>query len=145
MPIWATAIDTYTNPLQIMSTKVAFQILAAGQMQPYMIDSTSIALSRYNMQVAVACSGLKTTLALLAFTAMFVMIARLKWGANLFLVLAIIPFSVLINGLRIAMIGIVGNTWGEEAGHQFHDYSGYIALVVCFYVLSKLARFLGWK
>ena len=145
LPVWATAIDTYTNPLQILSTKIAFEMLSVAQMQPYMTDTTTIALSRYNMHVAVACSGLKTTLALLAFTAMFVMISRLKLWANGFLVLMIIPFAVLINGLRIAMIGIVGNVWGDEAGHQFHDYSGYISLLVCFYVLMKVARALGWK
>jgi exosortase len=145
LPVWATAIDTYTNPLQLLSTKIAYELLNLAQMQPYMTDTTTIALSRYNMHVAVACSGLKTTLALLAFTAMFVMISRLKLWANGFLVLMIIPFAVLINGLRIAMIGIVGNVWGDEAGHQFHDYSGYISLLVCFYVLMKVARALGWK
>lgn len=145
LPVWATAIDTYTNPLQLLSTKIAFELLSLAQMQPYMTDTTTIALSRYNMHVAVACSGLKTTLALLAFTAMFVMISRLKLWANAFLVLMIIPFAVLINGLRISMIGMVGNVWGDEAGHQFHDYSGYISLVICFFVLMKVARALGWK
>jgi len=43
------------------------------------------------------------------------------------------------------LIGMVGDTWGDAAGHAFHDYSGYIALVVCFVILFKIARALGWK
>ncbi len=61
------------------------------------------------------------------------------------MILIMWPLALLINGLRIALIGVVGNQWGPEAGHKFHDYSGYITLVLCFFVLFKIARGLGWK
>ncbi|RYG43826.1 hypothetical protein EON79_16225, partial [bacterium] len=87
----------------------------------------------------------KTMIALVAFTVLFILIARLQWWANALLAVFIIPFAILINALRIAMIGWVGNTYGHESGMAFHDYSGYLALVICFVTLRSVCRALGWK
>ena len=57
----------------------------------------------------------------------------------------LLPLTVFVNGFRIALIGVVGNAYGSQAGHDFHDYSGYITLLVCFFLLFKFARLLGWK
>jgi hypothetical protein len=43
------------------------------------------------------------------------------------------------------MIGMVGNEYGEKAGHDFHDYSGYIALALCFYLLYLITKGLEFK
>ena len=148
LPIFTTSIEVYTNPLQIYSTKVAFKMLQYLGLQPMMsdIDYTSIYMNNgFILNVGVPCSGLKLVFAVTAFTAFFLLISSLKWWANLVMVAMILPLCLVINGLRIAMIGIVGDHWGAEAGHQFHDYSGYITLVICFFILFKAARWLGWK
>lgn len=147
MPFWNAAIDAYTNPLQKLSTKVAFQILKLTNHAPYMSlnDDTTIYLNRFTLNIAVPCSGLKLVLALSAFVVFFVLVARLKWWANLILLFSTLPMALLFNGLRIAMIGIVGDAYGEKAGLAFHDYSGYLTLIICFFTLFKFARALGWK
>jgi exosortase/archaeosortase family protein len=75
----------------------------------------------------------------------FMLIARLQWWGNLVMVLMVVPLSLVINGLRIALIGIVGELYGDQAGRDFHDYSGYITLIICFIIVFKIARILGWK
>jgi exosortase len=145
LPIWSMAINTYTNPLQLLSTKVAFQMLKAFGLDPISDGSTVIYLNNFTLDVGVPCSGLKLVVALSAFTAMFILIARLKLLSNLAMVAMVLPLALIMNGLRIAMIGVVGNAFGNDAGHQFHDYSGYIMLGVCFFALFKIARLLGWK
>jgi exosortase len=145
MPFWNAAIDAYTNPLQIYSSHVAYAMLQVGGLNPIRGDSTTIYVGNFIMDVGVPCSGLKLVLALTAFVTFFVLIARLRWWANGLMVSVILPLALLVNGLRIAMIGVVGANYGDEAGHQFHDYSGYITLLVCFFILFKFARLLGWK
>ncbi|MFZ4508133.1 MAG: exosortase/archaeosortase family protein [Fimbriimonas sp.] len=145
LPVWTPVIDNYTNPLQVASAKVSFQMLKALGFQPFQESPTMVHLSNFQLDVGVPCSGLKLIIALSAFTLFFVMVGGLKWWGNLILVLTILPFAVLINGLRIALIGIVGDTYGPDAGHQFHDYSGYITLILCFLILFRFARLLGWK
>lgn len=145
LPMWGMWITSYTNPLQTMSTRVAFKMLELTGFGPFRADNV-IYLNGFTLDVGVPCSGLKLVLALYAFTVFFVLIARLRWWANLILLFAVpLPLALFINGLRIAMIGVVGVNWGTDAGHQFHDYSGYISLIVCFFILFKVARLLGWK
>lgn len=145
LPVWTGAIDNYTNPLQLVSTKVAFFLLNATGFEPWADGSTVIYLNNFTLDVGVPCSGLKLVLAVTAFTAFFVLIARLNFWGNLVMVGMILPLCLLINGLRIALIGVVGDYYGAAAGMQFHDYSGYITLIVCFFILFKIARLLGWK
>ena len=144
LPIWSGIVNNYTNPLQLYSTKVAFKMLQLFY-DPIQSNSTTVLVGRFWLDVGVPCSGLKLVLAITAFTCFFMLIGNLRWWSNLIMVACILPLCLFINGLRIAMIGMVGEAYGDNAGHVFHDYSGYIALIVCFFLLFKLARILGWK
>jgi exosortase len=144
LPVWSMAINTYTNPLQLLSTSVAESLLRVCRFD-LLRDGTTIHLDHFVLDVGVPCSGLKLTVALGAFCLFFVLIARLRLWANLALALLVVPLAVAFNGLRIALVGMVGETWGDAAGRSFHDYSGYAMLLVCFFTLFKIARWLGWK
>lgn len=146
LPLFGMAIEIYTNPLQTYSTLVATKIFAITGFEHEYVNSTTIMMnSGFPLNVGVPCSGLRLILALTAFTVFFVLIANLNWWRNLVLMGLILPLALGINGLRIALIGMVGELRGAEAGMAFHDYSGYITLVVCFFILFKIARLLGWK
>jgi exosortase len=145
MPFAGSIIDTYTNPLQIISTKAAFFLLKLYGFTAYKETPTIVHLDHFTLDVAVPCSGLKLLVAVAAFTVFFVLVARLRWWANVILFAMVLPLSVFINGLRISLIGVVGEMWGRDMGYKFHDYSGYIVLIVCFFILFKVARLLGWR
>jgi len=145
LPVWNMAINFLTVPLQTKSTDIAFQMLKVAGLNPIR-SSNFIMMDTYQMDVGIPCSGFKLVVALYAFTVFFVLIARLRWWANLVMLFLVpLPLALFINGLRIMLIGVVGANWGSDAGHQFHDYSGYITLIVCFFLLFKIARWLGWK
>jgi len=46
LPIWASTIDAYTNPLQQISTRTSFAMLRAVGMNPMQLDSTTIQLNQ---------------------------------------------------------------------------------------------------
>lgn len=145
LPVFDRFVDRMTFPLQMVSADTAFYMLKALGLEPHRMEPTVVALPEFVLNIAAACSGLKLTLAVIAITAFFILVARLNIWANLVLATIAIPISVIVNGFRITAIGLVGNTWGEDAGIQFHDYSGYIALVLCFIILFSITRALGWK
>lgn len=147
LPIWEWLFIRFTTPLQLISTSMSVQLLKAFGLNPQTFpgDPTTVFLDYFTLNVAVPCSGMKLLVALLAFTVFFLLIAKLKWWGNLIMTFMILPLAIFINGLRIALIGVVGNSYGAEAGTKFHDYSGYITLIVCFFILFKFARALGWK
>lgn len=145
LPFWDSMIDRYTMPLQQLSTDGAFAFLQLARLEPMRGDATTIYLNNFNLDVGIPCSGLKLLLAVASIVVFFMLIAKLKWWGNTILALSVVPITLAVNALRIGLIGIVGNEYGHDAGMQFHDYSGYIALVVCFLLLMKLTKVLGWK
>ncbi len=145
LPTFGTFIEEYTNPMQIISSKVAFEILTLLGFQPMHGDATTVLLNHYTLDVAAPCSGLKLIVALSSFVVFFMMIGNLRWWANVLLGLVSLPLAVFINSLRISLIGVVGELYGSDAGHKFHDYSGYLTLILCFVLLFQFVRFLGWK
>ena len=145
MPFWTSLVDRMTQPLQALSTDMAMRMLDLSGLHPLRIDTTTIYLDRFQLNVAAACSGAKTTLALLAFAVFFIMLNRGRWYSAVALLVLLLPFSLAINGLRIALVGIVGNAFGQSAGMAFHDYGGYGVLIVCFLLLAQLTRLLGFK
>ncbi len=145
MPIASSYLDANTNELQIASTTVAEKLLALTGFNPSRLDPTSIQLNSYALNIAVPCSGLKLLVAVTCFTCHFILFARSTVNFNFMMLLMIVPLCLLMNGLRIAMIGMVGEQWGAPAGAAFHDWSGYIMLLICFWIIFKAARMLGWK
>lgn len=145
LPVWGSFIDVYTNPLQMLSTSVAEMLLRLFGFNPIKLQDLTIQLNSYALTVAVPCSGLKLMVAVACFTCHFVLIARKEFSFNLLMFILVIPLCLFINGLRIALIGVVGELQGADAAHSFHDYSGYITLVICFFILFKFARLFGWK
>ena len=145
LPIWTALIDSYTGNLQVLSTSVAQSIIRACGMDVWRSAPTILDLDHYTVDIAVPCSGLRLVIAVTAFTVMFNLIGGLKVWANAAMVLMIFPLCLFINGLRIALIGIVGNLQGKEAALKFHDYSGYLTLVLCFIIIFNVAKVLGWK
>lgn len=145
LPIWTGFIDNNLNRLQILSTTVAYHMLKGIGYDVYKGSPTSLSMNHFDLNIAVPCSGLKLVVAVTAFTVLFMLIAKLKWWSNALMVVLILPLCLFINGLRIALIGIVGEEQGLTKGLAFHDYSGYVTLLVCFFILFSFAKMLGWK
>ena len=145
LPIWDNVIDRLTQPIQYVSTDGAFQLLRLAGQHPFRADVSNIFLSNFSFDVGVPCSGLKLLLAVASIVVFFMLVAHLKLRANLVLAVAALPLAILVNSVRICMIGLVGNYFGSDAGHAFHDYSGYISLIICFGLLYKLTKTLGWR
>lgn len=164
MPVLGWLIDIWTNPLQIASTRIAEKMLniVGYGTDMSLAQPTVIHMNNYTLNVGGPCSGFKLILSLTAFTAFFVMISKLGWKKNLLLFALSLPLALFINGLRIMLIGVVGEAqtsyapvlssfagWlrnhGDDAGMVFHDFSGYGTLLICFVILHFIVRALEGK
>ena len=151
LPVFDRIIDRNTMQLQLISSKIAYYFMKFTGLQPYRGDDPTVMyVPNFSQQlnVAAACSGMKTTIAIFAAVIFFILIARLSWWKNLILFAVALPLSMTVNGLRIGMIGMAANTWPQFASENFqtmHDTSGYVALIVCFILLGWITRRLGYK
>jgi exosortase len=145
LPLWHRFIDDNTNQLQIWSTSGAYQLLELSGFEPLRTAPTVVHLNNFELNIAEACSGMKLTLALIATTLFIMLVARLRWWANLILLVLTLPLAVAMNSLRIALIGIFGDSFGHDAGFWFHDYGSYGTLILAFWLLYIAAKKLGWN
>lgn len=104
-----------------------------------------IYLPYITVEVGAPCSGFRLLISLFAFSTLFAYIKEGPLWGKLVLIGSTLPLSLVINSLRVAMIGMVGDLMGYEAMHAFHDYSGYIVLVLAFVFLSLLSRWVGCR
>lgn len=98
-----------------------------------------IELPSVDVLVGGPCSGFRLLISLFALTILFVYLSDGRKWSKLLLVGLMLPFSIILNAIRITMIALVGEKWGYEAMHSFHDYSGYIMLLLAFALLWALA------
>jgi exosortase len=125
--------------IQLMSTTVATQILNLLQLHAQQ-TGTQISLPNVDVIVGAPCSGFRMLISLVAFAVFFAYMKEGPTWGRISLVLFTAPLSLLANSLRVALIALVGEFFGEDAMHGFHDYSGYIVLLISFVTLWLVAK-----
>ena len=134
-------ISTIAFPIQMLSAKLATLFLNMMTLHSVQ-QGTMIKMDNYLMSVELPCSGFKTLVSLLTFTAAFAYLVDGAMWKRWMLFFVTIPLSLFINALRITLIGVVGELISMKAAGTFHDYSGFIVLTLAFLFLFNFARFL---
>ncbi len=145
MPLPATIFDEISQPAQEWSTIIANGLLKTIGYETRRIGNIILIPGGFDLDVGVPCSGFKMLVSMATFAFFFAYYIGVSLWRQALLVILALPLALVINGLRIALIGIVGTKYGEQAGYTFHDWSGYLVLVVAFAVLFQLGRWLGWQ
>lgn len=139
IPLPAVVVTHATMPLQLIASQVAAGVLQACQVQ-VVREGNLLTLNRITLEVADACSGLRSLVSLVSVTA--VCAAFFSIGVRRFLLLmaAAIPIAILGNGLRVAATGLLASRMGEIAARGvLHDLTGYAAFVaMCALVIALL-------
>ncbi|MCW3095044.1 MAG: epsH [Chthonomonadaceae bacterium] len=134
-------ISTIAFPIQMLSAKLATLFLNTMTLHSVQ-QGTMIKMDNYVMSVELPCSGFKTLVSLLTFTAAFAYLVDGALWKRWTLFFVTIPLSLFINALRITLIGVVGELVSMKAAGIFHDYSGFIVLTLAFLFLFNFARVL---
>lgn len=143
-PLPGPVLNDLTLNAQHLSTVGAALILRLIALHPVQIGSL-IYLENYVLNVDVPCSGFKLLLSLLTFSAAFAFLTDTTLGKRWGLFLLSLPLTILVNSVRIALIGVVGDAMGTSAANTFHDWSGILCLILCMVCLFGAAKALGCR
>lgn len=128
-----------TFQLKLMATKLGVWMLQAYNMPAYR-EGNVIDLGFTQLQVVDACSGLRYALPLLIMGLLVAYLSKIEPWKKIVIVVSTIPISVVVNGLRIASVGILYEYWGPAVAEGFfHDFSGW------FIFMTSLAIMFGEK
>jgi exosortase D (VPLPA-CTERM-specific) len=90
-------------------------------------EGNVIDLGPVQLQVAEACSGIRYLLPLTALALLCAYCFQDRMWKRMLLVLSALPISVLVNGFRIGMVGILVEFYGAQSAEGFlHLFEGWV-------------------
>lgn len=116
--------------LQLVSSALGVWFIRAAGIS-VLLEGNVIDLGSYQLEVAEACSGLRYLFPLMTLAFIVAYLFRGPMWKRIALFLSSIPITVLMNGLRIGVIGITVDRWGTAmAEGVLHDFEGWLMFMV---------------
>ena len=135
VPLPHLLYSSLSQNLQLFSSTLGVWFLDALAV-PVFQDGNVIDLGGYKLQVVEACSGLRYLFPLLSFGYLMGYLLSDKLWKRAVLFLSAIPITIFMNSLRIAVIGITVNLWGEGMAEGFiHEFEGWVVFLLCVLIL----------
>lgn len=129
-----------TTALQLVSSQIGVGLVRLAGVPVY-LEGNVIDLGVWKLMVAEACSGLRYLFPIMSFTYVFAVLYRGPVVVKAALLLAAIPIAVLMNALRIGVIGLLVDRYGIAQAEGFlHAFEGWVVFLGCLVLLLGLAK-----
>lgn len=142
---WLDPFFEKIQPLfQFISAKIAISLLALKY--PVFADNLNIHLPNISFFVARECSGINFLVTIVAIGLPLVYLTQKTWTRALAIMGIACLLSILSNGLRVAIAGVMGEEFGPEMLHGpahifegwFVAWVGWIGLFVANWLFGKI-------
>lgn len=144
IPIPVIIFNQVAFPLQFLAAQMASSLLSLVGV-PVLRDGNIIQLPTMSLEVAQACSGIRSLMSLGALAVIFGYLVETRNLPRILLALASIPIAVAANGLRIMGTGLLGNYWDpDKAEGFFHEFQGWVIFVSSLAMLFAVQAVMRW-
>jgi len=131
-----------SSELQLISSQLGVALMRAFGVSVF-LQGNVIDLGNYQLQVAEACSGLRYLFPLMTLGAVIGYLFKGRVWMRWCLFLSTAPITVLMNSLRIGVIGVLVDRFGIAQAEGFlHQFEGWVIFMACFALLILEARVL---
>src|SRR6202050_784275 len=142
IPIPAILFNQITFPLQLLASQVASTVLPWLGV-PVLREGNVIVLPAMALEVADACSGIRSLMSLATLAVIYGYLMERKIAVRVLLALASLPIAVAANSLRVVGTGLLVQYWDpEKAQGFFHEFQGWLMFVASLVLLFVLHRVL---
>jgi exosortase len=131
-PVPDGIIDSVALPLKALATTLSLYIIDLVNI-PYVREGFVIHLPSSTYVVGAPCNGVRSLIAFFAVGFLFLYFIRSTWWKKGILLLLIPPISILLNGMRIAILLFIANQYGQQAASPesyLHDGSGLLVFII---------------
>lgn len=140
IPIPAIIFNQIAFPLQLVASQFGTGVMSLAGV-PVLREGNVIVLSNTTLEVAEACSGIRSLISLLTLGIVLGYFADRRITLRVAIALATIPIAIVANGLRVAGTGIAAYYYGPGAAEGFfHSFSGWLVFVAAMTLLVLLQR-----
>jgi exosortase len=138
VPIPNIVFNQVTLPLQLLASHLGSFVLSLLGV-PVLREGNIIRLPAMSMEVAEACSGIRSLMSLVTLAVLYGYFTEPMLLRRVMLALAAIPIAVVCNGLRIVGTGLLIQYGSADMAEGFfHVFSGWLIFVVSLALLWVL-------
>jgi exosortase len=138
IPIPNILFNQITFPLQLLASRVAAGVLPIFGV-PILREGNVINLPSMALEVAEACSGIRSLMSLVTLAIIYGYLAERRLWVRWLLAAASVPIAVVANSVRIIGTGLLVQYWdAEKAEGYFHASWGWIIFVISLLLLYAL-------
>ena len=138
IPIPTIVLNEITFPLQLLAAKTAGLILHVLDI-PVLREGNIIHLPTTSLDVAEACSGIRSLLSLATLSVIYGYLLEPRIAIRLLLALSSVPVAVLVNSLRIVGTGLLVQYWDQDRALGFlHTFAGWLVFLMSVGALFSL-------
>jgi exosortase len=142
VPLPAIIFNQIAFPLQLIASQFGEAAVRAADI-PVLREGNVLILANITLEVAEACSGIRSLISLLTLGIVFGYIGDSRNWARVFIALSAVPVAVITNGARVAGTGIAAHYYGSAAAEGFfHEFSGWLVFIAAFALMLLLHRLL---
>jgi len=135
IPIPYVIYFSATFPMQLLASKVTVAVLNLIGM-PVVRQGNIIHLPEHSLEVAEACSGMRSLVSLLALGAIYAYLTQKRFSAKAILFLSTIPIAVLGNVFRVFITALIVYTTELNITEEpIHSIMGATVFVIAFIFL----------
>ncbi len=144
IPIPNLILQQFTFPLQLLASKLATGLLELVGV-PVLREGNVIVLASMPLDVAEACSGIRSLLTLITLAIIYGYLMETRIWLRVVLVCSAVPIAVAANAFRIFGTGLLVQYWApDKAEGFFHTFSGWLIFVVALALLFALHRVISF-
>ena len=130
IPLPQFVLANLSTKLQLLSSQIGVFIIRLFDISVF-LEGNVIDLGGYKLQVAEACSGLRYLFPLMTLGFLMAYFYKGSHWKRVLLFLSSIPITVLMNSVRVGIIGVTVEYWGIEMAEGFlHEFQGWIIFMV---------------
>ncbi len=130
IPLPQFFLATLSLKLQLLSSQFGVAVMRLFDVTVF-LEGNVIDLGGYKLQVAEACSGLRYLFPLMTMGFLMAYFYRGALWKRLVLFASSVPITVLMNSLRVGIIGITVERWGISMAEGFlHEFQGWVIFMI---------------
>ena len=140
IPLPAIIFNQIAFPLQILASRAGEFAISSANI-PVLREGNVLVLANTTLEVAEACSGIRSLISLLALGIVFGYFADSRGWVRTAIALSTVPVAIISNGARVAGTGIAASKWGPSVAEGFfHEFSGWVVFMVAFALMLGLQQ-----
>ena len=143
IPLPTVVYNQITFPLQLFASSVAERSLELLNI-PVIRDGNILELASQKLNVAEACSGIRSLLSLSFLSLVYAYFFDRKVWMRWVLLIATIPIAIIANSARVTLTGVFSEIDASLAEGFFHEAEGWVIFVVALVMMVIVHVLLNW-